>query len=182
MIQAAQPHAGAIQAAYQKAYNDPKFQWFFGAYADTNIVIPTSDWAQFHYASVNDKGEVCGHLWADLDRDARTVDSIGAINFNPGHSVTFAMDLRRFFARLICGGWERVSWDVNIGNPAEAMYDKGVVMLGGRIVGTRKKWKRDRITGAHRDNKMYEVLPEDVPPAAMAYLRKIDPLRTWAAK
>lgn len=182
MLRSAHPYATDIQAAYAKAYDDPRFQWFFGAYTDLNLAIPSSDWAAIHYASVDESGKVHGHLWAEVDRDARTVENVGAICFNPGHSVTFAKDVRRFFARLLCGGWVRVSWNVEIGNPAESMYDKGIRRLGGRIVGTKRKWRRDRMTGAYRDCKMYEVLSEDVPPEAMAYMQRIDPLRMWGVK
>lgn len=180
MLQHAHPHAAAIQAEVFKAYNDPRFQWFFGAWADVQPNIPTSDWSVLNYASVNDAGKVCGWMWAELDRDTRTVDNFGAINFDPGHSVTFAKDIRRFFARLLCSGWVRISWTICEGNPAESMYDKGVARLGGRIVGRRRMWRRSRVTGEYLDQKLYEVVAEDVPPEVMAYLRQIDPLRTWS--
>lgn len=162
-----------IQAALLTV-SDPRCRWYWGEWQIFSKV-PENEWQYLHYVSATRSPDslpiLNGMLWAELDRSSRTIDQLGAVSFIPG-SMVFARDMHAFFCKkLLLGGWERIGWSVTIGNPIEPMYDRLVESLGGRIVGTQRRFSRDRQTGQMLDRKLYEVLPSAVPAEMMQRLR-----------
>lgn len=171
MIRPAWPHREALQKAHAEALADPRCHFFPGcSWTTWKLEVEDTEWAKVQRVSF-DGTEVVGYLAAGIDRDPRTVDWLAAISYRPGSPI-FARDLAAFFHSLLVGGYTRIGWSVTIGNPAEVVYDRAVAELGARVVGVRRRDTRTR-DGVIRDSKVYELLPDEVPPEGLARLRRL---------
>lgn len=88
------------------------------------------------------------------------VTGIAAINFKD-INVTFSKDFYKFLTDLFdIHKFNKIEWQVAIGNPAEKMYDKIVKKYDGRVVGIEhESTKFD--DGNYYDVKEYEILRRD---------------------
>jgi hypothetical protein len=75
-------------------------------------------------------------------------------------SNIFALDLMRFFDLLFLErNFNKINFEVVIGNPIEKMYDKFIHEYEGKIVGVKEK---DTVLrdGRYYDVKIYEIMRE----------------------
>lgn len=88
------------------------------------------------------------------------VTGIAAINFK-GVNITFSKDFYQFLTDLFeVHKFNKIEWQVAIGNPAEKIYDKIIKKYGGNIVGIQhESTKFD--DGKYYDVKEYEMLKRD---------------------
>lgn len=171
MIQFASRHGPALNAARLAFLDSPRSFHFVTSFHQYDLALAPTDWTEVQRVSVGPDATLQGFLMAEVDRDARTIEGLLAVSFVPGSPI-FGRDLVTFIGSFLLAGWVRIGWAVYVGNPAEAMYDRLVVRLGGRVVGTKRHAVRLR-DGTYTGVKMYEVLAEEVPEATMALLRRL---------
>lgn len=170
MIRPAFAMQDQLRAAHAPAMAEPRCRYFVGPYATWKLDIEESEWRSIQMVSTAGP-HVLGYFGATVDRVAHTVDSMSAVAYQPGHPV-FGRDLAAFLLMLVERRFVRIGWLVILGNPAESMYDRAVARLGGRIVGTRRKIVR-MSDGTLGDDKLYEILTEEIPADGLAWLRKL---------
>lgn len=170
MIAPAILYADALTKLHPRAMFEKRTNFYsLGSWRSFKLIIADDDWANIQRVSVRDE-EVHGFLSASIDRDIPSVSELSAISYRPG-SPTFARDLAAFVGGLCVDRWERVAWSVVIGNPIEPMYDRMCERLGGRIIGTQRRYVRTH-DGVLRDRKLYEVIPSEVPNAERIQISK----------
>lgn len=171
MLRPAYLHREAVVRGFAQAMAQPHAQHYqLSSWSRWECKVYDSDWEEIQRASTcGDR--VLGLLAAHVDRDLPGVSEIGALAFlaDGRHpSPVFSRDLATFLAELILArGFVRVAWSVTTLNPARLMYDKVVERWGGRLVGESRRSVR-RPDGTYCGQRFYEVLPEDVPPRALA--------------
>lgn len=170
MIRPAFAMQDQLRAAHAPAMADPRCRYFTGPYASWKLDIEDSEWRSIQMVSTTGSA-VLGYFSATVDRVSYTVDSMSAVAYQPGHPV-FGRDLAAFLLMLVERRFARIGWLVILGNPAEAMYDRAVARLGGRIVGTRRRINR-MSDGTLAGDKLYEIIPEDIPAEGLAWLRRL---------
>lgn len=110
--------------------------------------------------SVDKSNNVIGFLSAEIYRMVNKVSSIGAINFY-NTNVVFSRDFYKFLTELFdVHNFNKIEWEVSMGNPAERMYDKIINKFGGRVVGIRHEAVKLH-DGIVCDVKEYEIFKRD---------------------
>lgn len=122
--------------------------------------MATDSWNKLQFVSIDKNDNVIGYLTAYLERSMDKVTGIAAINFKDVN-VTFSKDFYKFLTDLFdIHKFNKIEWQVVIGNPAEKMYDKIINKYGGRVVGIEhESTKFD--DGKYYDVKEYEILRRD---------------------
>lgn len=126
-----------------------------------NFEIKEDDFYELQMVSVNIDFCVIGYFSCSFDRTCKKASDIIAINFSRKNNIEFARDMRDFLDGLFTVyGMNKIEWNVVVGNPAEAQYDRVVKRYGGRVVGV----KHDScclVDGTLCDLKLYELMRRD---------------------
>lgn len=145
-----------------RTFDDPHYKYYHvNGYLDYKS-DNTSNWPKEEYVSIDSNGKIVGHFYARIDRNARSVTSLAAINLDrDNRGPLFALDFKRFIEKmLIERGYYKMRFCVITENPAMHMYDKFIERYDGRVVGTFMK--DDRLPdGKLYDTKHYEIFSED---------------------
>lgn len=132
-----------------------EYKYFFtdGNFFDFEIYDTTENTHQF---VSRHRGQIIGFISYDIHRNENRVDNFGAINFTDEHMI-FAGDLMKVIHNIFYKyNYEKINFDVVVGNPAEEKYDKLIRQLGGRVVGTYKNHTK-LMDGKVYDVKIYEI-------------------------
>ncbi|MDP4224848.1 MAG: GNAT family protein [Bacteroidota bacterium] len=165
MIQILRPayaYIGALQLKRTAIAFDPRYMYYeCGVYCDYEISIEKSSWNTIQLVSIDDNNNLIGYFSASINRQTYNISALGAINFCPKPNLIFCKDMKQFFTDLfIKFNFNKISWRVVVGNPAEEIYDRLIQAYGGRIVGTFKNeiklWD-----GNLYDEKHYEILKDE---------------------
>lgn len=158
MLKRAQHHYSEIEKGEKEMIDSGRMFWFQMSSSCKSVLrfAVMDEWESIARVSVNPKtGEVLGFLVAFTDRDPNIIHGMGILAFKQ-NSKTFYKDSIQFVDELLVR-FNRVGWEVVVGNPAEKIYDKMIRRWGGRIVGTRCAWAR-LTDGRLYDSKVYEIL------------------------
>ena len=149
---------------YETWFDDFYKYYEFSTYY-TEPVIDRDTWAQHQFVSVDHVDNIVGYIAYSVNRQTDSAFGLSAINFTDD-KVTFGMDLGRALIDIFEKfKFNKLSFEVVVGNPIEESYDKMVKRYKGRIVGVKKQDVK-LIDGNIYDVKMYEILRDD-------YLRTI---------
>ena len=164
MITSAKLKENEIIRECEKIRYDLDFMFYNGAYSSLPE-IKNDTWSEHSFASVNKKGELIGYIHYSIDRNSYNVTSLGAVNFKFKEDATtkyiFGRDLEQIVKDIFTKfGFNKISFGVYIGNPAEDSYDRIMKKYNGRIVGIMKNDNR-LIDGKYYDYKMYEILKDE---------------------
>jgi hypothetical protein len=122
--------------------------------------------------SIDPQGMVIGYFGARINRETDAAYDLQVINFESKNDI-FSADLYDFFTSLYDKyGAEKAVFSVIVGNPAEALYDKVIKHLGGRIVGTFKQDVK------LYDGKLYDVKWYEIAQLEFCYKGR-DKWRNW---
>jgi hypothetical protein len=143
------------------AFNE-RYKFYAGGSSFCFDIKPDdSSWNRIQLVSINKNNELIGYFSADINRSVYFIDSLEIINFTPKTNLIFAQDLKQFFLDLFNKyNYNKINFNVIVGNPAEKIYDKLVKNYGGRIVGIFKNDTR-LWDGKIYDRKFYEILKEE---------------------
>lgn len=126
-------------------------------YVNYNITIKDDSWDSLQMVSVNKNNEVIGFLEANISQVSNNVNNLDIKNYYD-ISIEFSRDINLFVKDLLFKyNYNKISWFVIIGNPAEKAYDKYILKHGGRIIGIKEDDYRI-IDGTLCDVKMYEIM------------------------
>lgn len=156
MLKPAQLYVEELNEQLLMTWYKDKYKYYFCApYWDIQeIAENTCEMQQFVSYAYPDG--VIGYIGYSIDRAANIAYDFNAINFCDA-SLTFSKDLAQAIDDIFMKfNFNKVEFDVFVGNPAEIMYDKFCKICGGRIVGTYKKHVQ-LSDGQLYDMKMYEL-------------------------
>lgn len=159
MLEHAKLYESQIQEKYIRTIDDPKYMYYHMNDNSEAIEFRDSNWNKLQYASVNSEGNVIGYFSCYITRQARNIYDLSIIKFEENN--IFSIDLMRFFDLLLFErNFNKINFDVVIGNPIEKMYDKFAQRYGGRVVGFKEKETVLR-DGRYYDLKMYEIMRDE---------------------
>ena len=119
-----------------------------------------STWDYHDYVSLDSQGNIIGNLYYRVDRVTENVSNLCIINFSD-NEVIFAKDLLQVIKDIFEKfNFNKLSFSVVIGNPAEKGYDKLIQKYNGRIVGIKEK-ETKLFDNNYYDVKCYEILKEN---------------------
>lgn len=155
MIKPAQLYTEELKRKFIEVMYEDKYKYYFNGWSSE--YTPYTDNWNGHEFVILDQGEVMGYISYQIDRRTNNVHSLEIVNFSEnkylfGKSV-FEV-LKNIFEYY---KFNKINFGVNVGNPAEKIYDKYINKYGGRIVGVKIKDSR-LIDGTWCDYKMYEIL------------------------
>ncbi len=159
MIELAIKHEAAIQELFLKHAFDEKFKFYWSYSWRVKYTAPDTTWERMEYAVLEDS-KVVGLLGYSIERDTLNVTSFSAINFT-GSSIAFSKAMMKVIDDLfMVFKFNKLRFNVQVGNPIEQSYDRIVERFGGNICGL---WKADTrlIDGTVTDCKWYEIMRED---------------------
>lgn len=161
MLDLAILHRDALQRAIASTVFDERYKYYYGGgWCPLVPGLKDDTWDALQCVSVDATGLVHGFLQADFRRPANYVNSLSVLHFGL-HPFPFVRDFREFLSRLFTQfSMQKVNWSVNVGNPAQAMYERVVRKYGGRVVGTFRRDSR-LWDGTLVDNVFYEILQEE---------------------
>lgn len=162
MLDLAYTNKDALNKQFLKILFNEKYKYYFvSPYLDYELEIENSGWNKLQQVSKNKDGDIIGYFEVKINRGSNNADNVRIINFQNKPSVTFSKDMYTFLSSLFkIFNFNKVSWCVIIGNPAEKMYDKLVKHYGGRIVGMYEQ-EFKLIDRNYYDAKVYEILKYD---------------------
>lgn len=154
MLKPAKLYEDELNRIYSNILMEDRFKWFHEAYELAEIKVDDCFWNKIQLVSVYNN-EVIGYFSATIERTIYAVENLACANFKEDLKHVFAIDLLRFLKYLIREhNFNKINWQVVVGNPAEYKYDNLCNKFGGRIVGT-KLWNKS-VRGKFCHSKLYE--------------------------
>ena len=145
-------------------YEKYKFTNFNG-YVDYKLHISDNEWCNAAYVSVLNNNTLLGYMALGIDRGNNYMHGLFAISFLPDKlNPIFSRDLIEFIYNMFTNERysvvnRKIESKVIVGNPAEKMWDKFVIKLGGTI--HHYSIKEVNIDNRYYDVKYYEILKEN---------------------
>jgi hypothetical protein len=162
MLERAFNHASMLSKEVAQAIDDPYFDYLWQDFTNFTLDIQNNNFYKQQWVSVENDWKIVGYFEAEIDRSARYVTSLIVANFAKKGNITFSLDLKEFFKRLIYRyNYSKIVFSVVTNSPNEKLYDKFISRYGGRVVGIFKNHKILQ-DGTLRDMKYYEVLNEEL--------------------
>ena len=160
MIEPAIKYETQLKEKFVDIMFNPKYQFYFGQYSYFPA-LEKNNWNCHDFVSVNSKGDVIGYIGYTIIRAVYKICDLKIINFSDKDTIVFSRDLgntlKDIFEKY---AFNKLEFNVYVGNPIEKSYDKACLRYGGRIVGVSKNHIKLQ-DGKIYDNKMYEILKED---------------------
>lgn len=149
-----------LQSMFVDTWYKEKYKYYQYANYCNIPEFKDNTWEFHDFVSLDGKGNIIGNFYYRVDRTTENVSNLGIINFG-GNEAIFAKDLlqvvRDIFEKF---NFNKLSFSVVIGNPAEKGYDKLIQKYNGRIVGIKEK-ETKLFDGKYYDVKLYEILKEN---------------------
>ncbi len=158
MLKPAQFYTDELQHLFRKTWFDDKYLFYHnGCYYEE--FLPEESTVNDHQFVSVARCDVIGFIGYSVDRAANVVFDLNIINFTDD-KITFSKDVMQAIDDIFCKfNFNKIEFNVYIGNPAEKMYDKFINKCGGRIVGTYTKHCK-LADGRLYDLKMYELFKD----------------------
>lgn len=156
MLRAAQLYEEDLRYEFEKIWYNEEYKYYFNDnfYCDIEVSLDTCQ--QHQFVSIDSDENIIGYIAYNIDRQTDNVNNLCAINFNHNKAI-FGIDLIQAVDDIFLKfNFNKINFNVIIGNPAEGMYDKFVKMCKGRIVGVMKKHTK-LVDGKIYDIKYYEI-------------------------
>ncbi len=160
MLDVAIKHSESLKELFYSTWFNDRYKYYNEDcwYSDTKLTQDTYNSHQF--VSIKDN-KVIGYISYCICRTSNRVYDLGIINFEENPSLTFSRDLeivlRDIFEKF---NFNKLNFEVVVGNPVEKSYNIMCHKYGGRVVGTYK----DHVClsdGNLYDVKLYEISRED---------------------
>lgn len=152
----------------QVYFNDRyKYYNYSNYYSDINL--NSSTWNNYNFVSIDNYRNIIGFISYDINRVTNNVTNLSIIKFSLDSNyysdiettMIFANDLKQILEDIFTKfKFNKLCFDVIIGNPAELHYDRLVKRYGGRIVGIKKNDVK-LYDNNYYDVKLYEILRDD---------------------
>lgn len=161
MLDLAINHSEELGQKFRKIWFDDKYKFFENAAYYSDFKVDEMTWDRHQFVSLDSDGNVIGYIGYDINRQANYAHSLAIINFTDYGKFIFGKDLLQVLKDIFKKfAFNKLSFEVVVGNPAESFYDKIVSQHGGRIIGTHKQDTR-LMDGKLYDIKHYEILKEN---------------------
>jgi hypothetical protein len=162
MLQPAYLYKDDLYKYKSKVALDERYKyWEYDTEIMFEIKVDNSSWNIHQLVSVDKDNNLIGYFAANVNRQVYYINSLSVINFTSKSNYIFANDLKQFFLDLFNKyNYNKVTFNVVVGNPVEQMYDRLVNNYGGRIVGYYKNHTK-LWDGKLYDVKLYEILKEN---------------------
>lgn len=129
------------------------------SWQDLEIDFKNDTWNRLQMVSVKD-GKVIGYFKVSIDRDTLIANNLLVMNFYD-INYTFSKDFKTFITDLFEKyNFNKLTFNVVLGNKAEKMYDKYIELYGGRIVGTLNDDCK-LFDGKLYDSKLYDITKKE---------------------
>lgn len=160
MLDFAIKYKDRLQIMFVDTWHTEKYKYYhYTTYCNTPD-FKDSTWDFHDYVSLDHQGNIIGNIYYKIDRVANNACNLCIINFG-GNEAIFAKDLlqviRDIFEKF---NFNKLSFQVVVGNPAEKGYDRLIQKYNGYIVGIKKK-ETKLFDGKYYDVKCYEILREN---------------------
>lgn len=141
--------------------------WFQDKYKYYNYDLWYSDqtiddetWNRHQFVSLDRDGNLIGYISYSVCRQTHNCSKLVIINFSD-NKVIFGRDLAQVLIDIFEKfKFNKLSFSVVIGNPAEKSYDKWIRKYNGKIVGIKEKETR-LMDGDYYDVKLYEIMRDN---------------------
>ena len=149
-----------LQQKYFEIWFKEKYKYFRYHSFESVPEIATETWNALDFVSIDKNDNIIGNIFYQINRETNNVHSLGIINFSDD-IITFGKDLLKVFKDIFEKfNFNKLSFSVIMGNPAERHYDKIISKYGGRIIGIEHKEVK-LFDGKLYDKKLYEIVRED---------------------
>lgn len=160
MLEYAKKHEDELKKIFNDIAFDLYYQFAFCRTFREEISIPDNTHWQNDFVSVN-KDKIIGYINYNINRTAGVVYDLQIIHFGADNSYTFTKDILTAIDDIFEKyKFNKIKFDVIVGNPIEPVYDRLMNEFGGRIVGINKKDIK-LLDGNIYDIKHYELFSED---------------------
>ena len=156
MLYPALNYQNILKTKFREIWFKDKYKYYNNSCYYEDINIDEDTWYKHQFVSVKDYN-VIGYIGYSINRQTNNIYRLGIINFEDKPSITFSCDLKIAIKDIFeCYKFNKLSFNVVIGNPVEKAYDKLCEKYGGRIVGIQKN-ETKLIDGKIYDIKLYEI-------------------------
>jgi len=160
MIDIANKYADELKKKFFDTWGKERYKyWQINGYDKGCPEFPETNYGEVHFV-IKNADEIIGYVSYNINRQTRCVWGFEAVNFSDNKTL-FGLSLFRILKNVFeKDGFNKINFNVVIGNPIEKSYDKFIELYGGRIVGV---YNEDIIIsdGTLCDYKLYEIMKVD---------------------
>lgn len=136
-----------------------KYKYYNGNYC-ADLELRTNTYDVYQFVSVDENGSVIGYIGYKIDRCANSCYDLCIVNYSNNY-LTFGKDVLRAITDIFDRyRFNKLEFNVVIGNPAEKSYDRLIKRCGGSVIGIFHDHTK-LVDGLLYDVKYYEVLARD---------------------
>ena len=160
MLEFAKKYEDQLKTIYYDTAFDDWLKWAWGGIG-RQWCPPSDSTKEYHNFVSTHNDQVLGEVSYYTDRIVRKATIICCIHYSKDNGYTFMKDTIKCLCDIFEKfGFNKLSYSVVVGNPAERNWDKLTEKFGGRIIGTLKE---DTVLqdGRYYDVKEYEILAEE---------------------
>lgn len=160
MIDVANKYVDELKKKFFDTWGKEKYKyWQINGYDKGCPDVPETNYGEAHFVILNND-DIIGYVSYNINRQTRCVWGFEAVNFSDNR-ILFGLSMFRILKNIFeKDGFNKINFNVAVGNPIEKSYDKFIEKYGGRIVGY---YKDDIILsdGTLCDYKLYEIMRVD---------------------
>lgn len=160
MIDIANKYADELKNKFFDTWGKEKYKyWQINGYDKGCPAFPETNYNEAHFV-ILDNNDIIGYISYTIYRQTKSIGNFEAVNFSD-NKILFGLSLFRVLKNVFeKDGFNKINFNVAVGNPIEKSYDVFIKRYGGRIVGT---YKDDIILsdGTLCDYKLYEIMKVD---------------------
>jgi hypothetical protein len=165
MLDIALNYSDQLQKLMRNTWYDDRYKYYNTNCYREDLSLASDNWQYNQFVSVipnqdTAETEVVGFIEYSINRQTNNCCDFGIINFSQ-NSIVFGADILKVIDDIFSKfHFNKVSFEVVVGNPIESQYDKLMDKFNGRIVGVMKNEVKLHDNNYY-DLKKYELMAED---------------------
>ena len=160
MLDVAINHIDELKTQMNSIWFKDKYKFYNNDLYYSDFRVDEDTWNRHQFVSLNKEGKVIGYIGYAVTRATHSCSNLAIINFSDD-KMTFGRDLGQALTDIFEKfKFNKLNFEVVVGNPIEKSYDKMIAKYGGRVVGTYVN-ETKLIDGEYYPVKLYEILREN---------------------
>lgn len=165
MLDIALNYSDQLQKLMRNTWYDDRYKYYNTNCYRGDLSLASDNWQYNQFVSVipnqdTAETELVGFIEYSINRQTNNCCDFSIINFSQ-NSIVFGADILKVIDDIFSKfHFNKVSFEVVVGNPIESQYDKLMDKFNGRIVGVMKNEVKLQDNNYY-DLKKYELMAED---------------------
>lgn len=146
---------------YNKTWFNPKYFYFHYGYGSGLNISKNNCWSHQFVSLSNITNEVIGYIFYDISPNSHKAYNLAIVSFNDIPNFEFGKDVKQAVEDIFLKyNFNKLTFSVIQGNPAEKSYDNFIKKYNGKIVRILK-YEIELQDNKLYNEKLYEIFKND---------------------